>query len=64
MHDGSWGFWGMHLFWWLYRRPSSDYSFVTRKTRRSSMQWLSQNWFAGLVFWPGYNWLHRRWGQS
>ncbi len=19
MHDGSWGFWGMHLFWWLFR---------------------------------------------
>lgn len=18
MHDGSWGFWGMHLFWWLF----------------------------------------------
>lgn len=18
MHDGNWGFWGMHLFWWLF----------------------------------------------
>jgi putative membrane protein len=55
MHDGSWGFWGMHLFWWLFWIVLlvAFFSLVTpvprRRVRETPLEVLQRRYAAGEI---------------
>jgi putative membrane protein len=55
MHDGDWGFWGMHLFWWLFWIVLlvAFFSLLTpvprRRARETPLEVLQRRYAAGEI---------------
>lgn len=54
MHYGEWGFWGMHIFWWLFWIAVilvlfSPLTPVSRRRRETPLEVLQRRYAAGEV---------------